>query len=219
MLDVVGDGRLPCDSDAGARARRRDRRGARTPKKPPTSRRTGRAARRRCGASRPTRPGRSGAVQLGDPAADVRDFLRLLEKRAMLLERFARLARIRRYHVVEARDAARRRSIAIRCGATRTARDASVLEAQDVEDTSRSGYVPRSRAISFERRVHVLELVPPGLRRGRWSRRARFASCSSVRQKRLRYWRLCGDSSLEVHGDDAAVRRVEGGVDERDGLV
>ena len=93
------------------------------------------------------------AVELGDPAADVRDFLRLLEKRPMLFDRFRcpdRFADVA--ETGEAADDPRVDTVRRRVALI----DPPVLEAQDVEYFGRR--IAPNRARLEQHRLEILEL-------------------------------------------------------------
>ena len=150
-----------------------------------------------------------GAVQLGDPAADVRDLLRLLEERAMVLERFGRADR--QADVAEAGDVPDR-ARSERCGATYTFEHAPVLEAQDVE-TLRAGSPHSSRRVSFpasssssSRPAVENQIRPP-------------RSSSSAEAEHLQIPAVVEDDApVEIDDEDGVVRGLERRLEQRDGF-
>ena len=120
-------------------------------------------------------------------------------------------------HVVEARDDTRDR-----LGDAKRRHeplvDASVPEPQDVERFA-IRIRPDFAGCSLEL-VQVLDLGQQGIDETDGVGGRAFRQLLLGQAKKAQILAVVrDDSSLEVHGDDAAARRVEGGVDEREGLV
>ena len=152
-----------------------------------------------------------GSVEVGHPAADVRDFLRRFEKRAMLLERFRGAHRLA--DVAKARDDpdhlrtdAVRRDVALE--------HAAVREADDVQDLPFGvGPEPPRR---LEHRLDVFDL-----RRQRLDDAVEPAALDRFpdQAEHLQILAVVEEHpTVEIDDQDPVVRRFQRFLEERDGF-